>query len=259
MSILIAPQERRTSEIPHHSDLAPGKRFVFVGRQVYPQSRLYIVGRRVEHVPKDQPEWLEDHRHNCNTFYVYTGDGGDLSGLRAVVTLEGRTFEVAAPAVVLIPKYALHHYRLIAGSGWSFHVNVRGDYEESIAAPGEVDPASVSAPVEKAVHKVAQRADEGGRWSFIDGRFDRPGIRMAVHQLTGGSTEGSGTPRRAEADGASLIIAAPGETLTAEVRSDEGVVQGASLATIYHPRGTLWAHGRMEGVGFVMDAELERA
>ena len=106
---------------------------------------------------------------------------------------------------------------------------------------------------------IRSRSEGGGRWSFIDGRFDRPGIRMAVHRLTGGSADGAGTPRRAEADGASLIIAAPGKALTAEVRSDEGVVQGTSLATIYHPRGTLWAYGRMEGVGFVMDAELERA
>jgi hypothetical protein len=250
-SILLAPQERRTSEIPYHSDLAPGKRYVFVGRQVYPQSRLYIVGRRVEYVPKDQAEWLEDHRHNCNTFYVFTGDREDLSGLRAVVTVEGQTFEVQAPSAVLLPQYALHHYKLVEGSGWSFHVNLRGDYEDSLAAPGEVDPASVPTPAVEDVYKAARRL-EGGRWAFIDERFVRPGIRLTVHQAAGGAET-----RRSAEDGASLIIAAPGEALTAEVRSDGGVLQGTSLATIYHPKGTVRAYGRLEGAGMVMDAELE--
>ena len=80
MSVLIAPQERRTSEVPYHSDLAPGRRFVFVGRPVYAKSEFYAVGRRVDDVPGDQPEWLENHRHNCNTFYVFLGDREDLSG-----------------------------------------------------------------------------------------------------------------------------------------------------------------------------------
>ena len=150
MSILITPQERRTSEIPYHSDRAPGRRLVFVGRPVYPPSALYIVGRRVEYVPKDQPEWLENHRHNCNTFYVFSGDRDDLSGLRAIVTVEGKTFEAHAPATVLIPQYTLHHYKLVEGSGWSFHVNLRGDYEESLAAPGDTDASCSPAPHRKA-------------------------------------------------------------------------------------------------------------
>lgn len=263
MSVLIAPQERRTSEIPYHSDLAPGRRFVFAGRPVYPHSRLYIVGRRVESVPKDQAEWLEDHRHNCNTFYVFTGDREDLSGLRAVVTVEGQTFEARAPAAVLLPQYALHHYKLIEGSGWSFHVNLRGDYEESLAAPGEVDALRIPTPAVEGVYKIARRLDGGGeasRWSFIDDRFARPGIRLTVYQVVaGGPGPGSTESHRFTEDGASLIIAAPKKTLEAEVRSDGGVLRGASLATIYHPRGTLRAYGRMEGAGFVMDAELESA
>ncbi|MBI2951612.1 hypothetical protein HYY27_05925 [bacterium] len=260
MSILITPQERRTSEIPYHSDLAPGRRFVFVGRPVYPHSRFYIVGRRVERVPKDQPEWLEDHRHNCNTFYLFVGDREDLSGLRAVVTVEGQTFEARAPAAVLLPEYALHHYRLIEGSGWSFHVNLRGDYEESLAAPGDADAAEVPTPAVEDVYKLARRQGGGrpGRWSFIDDRFARPGIRLTVCQVAG-AIRGQIESHRFEEDGASLIIAAPGATLRAEVVSDGERVEGASPATIYHPGGTFLAYERVEGAGFIVDAELEKA
>lgn len=106
MSVLIAPQERCTSEVPYHSDLAPGRRFVFVGRQVYPQSALYVVGRRVD-------------------------------------------------------------------------------------------------------------------------------------------------------DGASLMIGAPKKTLEVEIRSEQGCVQGASPATVYHPRGVSYAYTRVEGAGMIL--ELEKA
>ncbi|GEM_PF-6971159 len=259
MSVLITPQERRTSEIPYHSDLAPGRRFVFVGRPVYPHSRLYIVGRRVERVPKDQPEWLEDHRHNCNTFYLFTGDREDLSGLRAVVTVEGRTFEARAPAAVLLPQYALHHYRLIEGSGWSFHVNLRGDYEESLAVPGEVDAAQVPVPAVEDIYRAARQLDEGGganRWSFIDDRFARPGICLTVYQVAG-QVAGQTQPHRSKEDGASLIVGALEKTLKAEVRFEGGSVQATSPATVYHPKGTLCAYGRMEGAGIIIDAELK--
>ena len=70
MNCLITPQLRRTSEIPFHSDRAPGERFVFVGRVLDPVCHLYVVGRKVMEIPADQPEWLDDHRHNCPMFYV---------------------------------------------------------------------------------------------------------------------------------------------------------------------------------------------
>ena len=263
MSILITPQERRTSEIPYHSDLAPGRRFVFVGRPVYPQSAFYVVGRRVEYVPKDQPEWLEDHRHNCNTFYVFIGDRDNFSGICAVVTVEGRSVEVHAPAAVLIPQSSLHHYRLVEGSGWSFHINLRGDYEESLATPGEVDASDIPAPAVEDIHKAAER--QGGhsevnprRWSFIDGRFVRPGIRLTVYQVVAGRpVAGPSERHRPAGDGAGLVIGAPGETLRADVRFEGGRVQGTSPATIYHPEGVPYAYERMEGTGIIL--ELEKA
>ena len=52
---LITPQLRRTSEIPFHSDRAPGERFVFVGRVLDPACRLYVVGRKVIEIPPTSP------------------------------------------------------------------------------------------------------------------------------------------------------------------------------------------------------------
>ena len=259
MSVLIAPQERRTSEVPYHSDLAPGRRFVFVGRQVYPQSVLYVVGRRVDDVPIDQPEWLEDHRHNCNTFYVFLGDREDLSGLRSTVTIEGRTFDVHAPAVVMIPQYTLHHYRLVDGSGWSFHVNLRGDYEASLTGPGEVDTSRIPAPAVEDVYKAAERMDGQGevqRWSFIDSRFAQPGILLRIYQVVADQLAANQFKfHRPVADGASLLIGAPKKTLKVEIQSEQGCVQGASPATIYHPKGVSYAYTRVEGTGMILELE----
>ena len=217
----------------------------------------------MDYVPKDQPEWLEDHRHNCNTFYAYIGDRDDLSGLRATVTVEGQTFVADAPSAVLIPQYALHHYKLTEGSGWSFHINLRSDYEESIALPGEADASRIPSPDVEDILKTAQRQDEERdagprRWSFIDDRFARPGIRLTVYSFAGpitGRIEG----RRLMDDGVSLLVGAPGETLFAEVRSGDDVSRAASPAAVYHPKGTLSAYERVEGAGFIVDAELERA
>ena len=55
MGCLINPQPRKTSEVPYHSDAAPGKRFVFVARDLYPSSAVYIAGRKVNSVSPDQP------------------------------------------------------------------------------------------------------------------------------------------------------------------------------------------------------------
>ena len=261
MSVLIEPQERRTSEVPYHSDLAPGRRFVFVGRQIYPQSALYVVGRRVDNVPRGQPEWLEDHRHNCHTFYVFIGDRGDLSGLRSIVTVERQTFEAHAPVAVLLPKYALHHYRLAEGSGWSFHINLRGDYEESLAELGEVDTSDIPAPIVEEICRAAQRLGGPGgvqKWSFIDSHFERSGIRLTVRQIvTGQPMYNRSESHCLTGDGASLFIGAPGEVLEVEVGSGEEHVRGISPATVYHSEGTSYAYTHIQGAGLIL--ELEKA
>src|SRR5262249_7978520 len=132
VSFVITPEVRKTSEIRFHSDAAPGRRFVLVGRTPDPRCPLYIVRRQVHAIPPNQPEWVCDHPPNCTTFYVLIGRNPDLTGLAAEIVVEGHVFAAESPSVVLLPTGFLHHHRLTAGGGWSFHVNVRPDYEESL-------------------------------------------------------------------------------------------------------------------------------
>jgi 2-isopropylmalate synthase len=99
---------------------------------------MYVALRRVDGVPREPPRWLDPHRHRCNSFYVFLGDGRDLSGLEGVVEIEDGRWMVKAPAAVMIPAGALHHYWLLRGSGWYFQITLSPTYEVSLLAPDEL-------------------------------------------------------------------------------------------------------------------------
>ena len=256
---IIQPQLRRTSEIRYHSDLAPGQRFVFVGRVADPISRLYIVGRKVEQVPAGQPEWLDDHRHNCPTFYVLVGRNRDLTGLAAEIVVEGRSFVAESPSAIMLPRGFLHHHRLIRGGGWSFHVNVRADYEESLLddggqeMPGGVEvrvdrlyrgaePCSASA-LKWEIEDGAVSRGNGDRvpnlWKFIDpDEFDTPGVRLHAVQTSEGARERWTEAAHSHAgDEATILLSGEAEALEVEAASGTETAVARSPVSVYHPAG----------------------
>src|SRR5262249_39976827 len=132
----------------------------------------------------------------------------DLTGLAAEIVIEGHLFAAESPSVILLPRGFLHHHRLTAGGGWSFHVNVRPDYEESLldlereAAPPARDVqvdrlyrrAEVDAPAARRWETddgaISPSAIVGAPtlWAFIDpARFEDPGIRLHVLRLSAGT------------------------------------------------------------------------
>lgn len=198
MSKIIKPQIRKTSELLYHSDLAPGKRYVFVDKSLYPKSGFYIIGRRVENIPKNQPEYVKEHRHNCNSFYFFIGDNKNLTGLEAKVNIENKEFTVKSPSTVMIPKFNLHYYKLTKGKGWFFHVNLRGDYNESLVLDN-INLSKIQIPKIVDIYKIAEKQlkalerplitkskkiSNPQRWIFVNPElFQNAGIYSAIHQI----------------------------------------------------------------------------
>ena len=279
MSFVITPEVRKTSEIRYHSDTAPGLRHVLVGSTLDPRCRLYIVGRQVEAVPRDQREWLDDHRHNCPTFYVLIGPNPDLTGLAAEIVIEGRPFVAESPSAILLPTGYLHHHRLTAGGGWSLHVNVRPDYEESL-----LDFASGTAPPmrEVGLDRVYRRAELGGPearlwetedgalapdelgsapplWTFIDpARFEDPGIRLHAVPLTPGGKVWSESTHRHTTDEVMIVLphgadARPGAVPVAvECTTPAGNMIARAPASVYAPAETQHRCRHLEGTGLAL-------
>lgn len=129
---ILKPEVRKTSELPFHNDLAPGKRRVFLEKKLFPEADLYVMVRTSNDVTRDQPEYVESHAHNVSSIYVFVGNGEDLEGLTAEVVLDDEVYQVESPATVFIPKNVVHSYRLIEGSGHFSHIVLKGDYNSSL-------------------------------------------------------------------------------------------------------------------------------
>lgn len=141
---IVMPEVRRTSELPFHSDAAPGKRRVFLEKKIFPESDVYVMVRTAARVTPDQPNYVDAHAHNVSSIYLFLGSGPDLEGLKAEVVLDGEVHLVSSPATVVIPKGVVHSYRLIEGSGHFGHVVMKGDYVDSLmmnGEPAEIDQA----------------------------------------------------------------------------------------------------------------------
>ncbi|MCL4456320.1 MAG: hypothetical protein M1147_03770 [Nitrospirae bacterium] len=135
---IIKPEIRRTSELPFHNDLAPGKRRVFLEKRLFSDSDLYAMVRTAKDVTPDQPDYVDAHAHNVSSVYIFLGNNEELEGLKAEVVLDGEVYIVPSPATVFIPKGVMHSYRLIEGSGHFSHIVLKGNYNDSLINPDEI-------------------------------------------------------------------------------------------------------------------------
>ena len=129
---IIKPEIRRTSELPFHNDLAPGKRRVFIEKKLFPDSDLYVMVRTAKDVMFNQPEYVESHAHNVSSVYIFLGNNEGLEGLKAEVILNGEIYVVSSPVTIFIPKGVVHSYRLIEGTGYFTHIVLSGNYNDSL-------------------------------------------------------------------------------------------------------------------------------
>ena len=130
-------EQRTTSEIKFHSDLAPGQRYIAFDSSLHESAPVYVAVRKVDELVDFSREYVEPHVHDVDSLYLFIGVGRDLAGLRAIVTVEDRDYAIEAPTTVFIPAGLKHYYRLTSGSGLFLSMVLSGDYNSSTRAPAE--------------------------------------------------------------------------------------------------------------------------
>jgi hypothetical protein len=226
---IIVPEPRPTSDVPYHHDRAPGQKFLVLADSVVPGSPIYVAARRVDWVPPEAPRWLDPHEHDCNSFYVFIGDGPGLTGLEAMATIGERTFPVASPSAVLIPPYTLHHYWMTAGAGWYFQITLRPEYVASLVPPDRLGQRP--APPIEAIHQPARR--QAASWHFIGPEvFAGPGISLDVVEVAGAAA--SLRPLPPAAFCLDVVLGRGSQPLAMQYASGDGPVRVAAPGALVH-------------------------
>jgi 2-isopropylmalate synthase len=129
---ILKPDVRKTSEIKHHYDNAPGQRWVFLDRKKLPEASLYTIVRTVHNLAEGNESYIDPHTHTCDSEFLFIGDNADLTGLTAHVWLGEERFVVESPASVFIPKNVMHNVQLIKGSGKFVNIVLHPVYNDSL-------------------------------------------------------------------------------------------------------------------------------
>jgi len=131
-SYIFSPQARPTTEIKYHTDAAPGTRYVFVDKALKPEAGFYTVVRSVADVKPSQANYVELHRHNCDTQHIAIGTGPELTGLKIEFTVGSETTVVESPVGVNIPAGTAHTQRIVEGTGHFFNFVPKGNYNDGL-------------------------------------------------------------------------------------------------------------------------------
>jgi len=131
-SYVFKPEVRPTAEIKHHTDAAPGVRYVFVDGQLKPEAAFYAVVRSVLNVKSSQAGYVDKHTHNCDTYHIAIGTGAELTGLAVEFVIADEKIVAESPLGVHIPAGVPHCQRIVGGSGHFFNFVPRSNYNESL-------------------------------------------------------------------------------------------------------------------------------
>jgi len=123
---------RPTSELKYHHDTAPGERHVLIDAKKLARAGFYTIVRNAFDVRPTQANYVDKHRHSCDSYHLLIGNETDLSGLRAEMVIGEEVSIVESPAAVYVPERIPHCYRLIGGSGQFFNMVPKGSYNDSL-------------------------------------------------------------------------------------------------------------------------------
>ena len=130
---IFSPDVRPTTEIKYHTDAAPGVRYVFVDGKLQPDAGFYTVVRSVANVKPSQANYVEPHKHNCDTQHIAIGNGPELAGLKIEFQVEDKKTVVESPVGVHIPAGTFHSQRIVEGSGHFFNFVPKANYNDGLA------------------------------------------------------------------------------------------------------------------------------
>ena len=123
---------RPTTEIKYHTEAAPGVRYVFVDQKLQPEAGFYTVVRSVANVVSTQANYVDSHRHNCDTYHISIGTGPDLTGLKVEFIIGDEQVTVDSPVGVHIPAGTPHSQRIVDGSGHFFNFVPKPNYNDGL-------------------------------------------------------------------------------------------------------------------------------
>jgi len=133
---IIIPKKIPATELDYHHKNAPGERYVFVDDRFFPDSKFYVIGRRVERVPRIQEKYVDSHAHKCPSLFIFVGDDDGLEGLCADVKTGDKTYRnIKSPRAILVPAGLSHSYKLTKGRGWFFNIIQNPNYQTSLLSP----------------------------------------------------------------------------------------------------------------------------
>lgn len=267
MAIISKPQIKKNLEIPYHSNDAPGIRYTFMEKEVYSKSVFYIAGRKVENIPQNKIEYIENHRHNCNSFYLFIGNNVDLTGLNARVHIENKKFMIKSPSAIMIPKFNLHSFKLTKGSGWFFHINLNGDYHESLDSDLEIDMSNILVSNTENVYKNAKKQENCGmlnsnidknsnpqKWAFVNQiLFQYPGIYVILQQIFSDKSYNYQMQfHHHNADEVYLILGTNGKKLEIDFIYGNERIKVQSPAVIYNQSNINHKYEYIRGEGLIL-------
>jgi hypothetical protein len=105
---------------------------VFVDGKLQPDAGFYTVVRSVANVSSTQANYVDKHRHNCDTYHISIGTGPDLTGLKLEFTIDGQTAIAESPCGVHIPAGTPHSQRIVGGSGHFFNFVPKSNYSDGL-------------------------------------------------------------------------------------------------------------------------------
>ncbi len=123
---------RPATEIKFHRDTAPGDRYVFIDGKTIPEASFYTVVRTVSDVRPTQADYVDQHRHSCDTYHILIGRGPGLTSLKAEFVIDGEKLVVESPAGVHVPARILHSQKIVDGSGHFLNFVPRSTYNQSL-------------------------------------------------------------------------------------------------------------------------------
>ena len=283
MPILLKPQVRSSTELPYHSNSISVKRFIFVDKSLYPESAFYITGRKINHDSQLQLSYIEEHRHNCNSFYVFVGHGHDLTGLTAEAHIGEKGFIVKSPSTVMIPPLSLHKCKLTGGKGWFFHIILKGSYSESSTSDKgtfmplsdtqtheseerfscqkiykptslNIDDFYKSAKIEDDFKTLVDENSRLNKWTLVHSElFKNPGICLTIHDICTKNPHNYQVKlHKHNLDEVYLILGNCKKNLVTGIFDINGEIKVQSPATIYNPPNSHHKCGNIIGDGLIL-------
>lgn len=130
-SLFLQPFEKSSTELRYHRH-GPGKRFVMLDYRLLAASPYYFIARKVDVIDPGEQGHVDSHRHNCDSVFMFLGDGEDYQGLTVEVSIDGKAKVLRSPATSFVPAGAKHSYKFVDGKGSFINFVHKGEYESSL-------------------------------------------------------------------------------------------------------------------------------